>query len=63
MFALVVTCRKGLADDKAVLLSNTHHGLRLSKPEAGCIVSALHKTERNSGLVFLFIGRFLMRLF
>lgn len=46
MFALVVTCKKELADDKAVLLSNAHHGLCLSKLKAGCIVSALHETGK-----------------
>lgn len=38
MFVLVVTGKKELADDKAVLLSNAHHGLRLLKLEAGCIL-------------------------
>lgn len=37
MFVLVVTGKKELADDKAVLLSNAHHGLRLLKLEAGCV--------------------------
>lgn len=36
MFVLVVTGKKELADDKAVLLSNAHHGLRLLKLGAGC---------------------------
>lgn len=40
MFVLVVTGKKELADDKAVLLSNSHHGLCLLKLEAGCTVSA-----------------------
>lgn len=31
MFVLVVTGKKELADDKAVLLGNAHHGLRLLK--------------------------------
>lgn len=35
MFVLVVTGKKELADDKAVLLSNAHHGLCLLKLEAG----------------------------
>lgn len=34
MFVLVVTGKKELADDKAVLLGNAHHGLRLSKLDA-----------------------------
>lgn len=38
MFVLVVTGKKELADDKAVLLGNTHHGLRLLKLEAGCVL-------------------------
>lgn len=38
MFVLVVTGKKELADDKAVLLGNVHHGLRLLKLEAGCIL-------------------------
>lgn len=38
MFVLVVTGKKELADDKAVLLGNAHHGLRLLKLEAGCIL-------------------------
>jgi len=37
VFVLVVTGKKELADDKAVLLSNPHHGLRLLKLKAGCI--------------------------
>lgn len=40
LFVLVVTGKKELADDKAVLLSNAHHGLCLLKLEAGCTVSA-----------------------
>lgn len=31
MFVLVVTGKKELADDKAVLLGNAHHGLHLLK--------------------------------
>lgn len=38
MFVLVVTGKKELADDKAVLLGNPHHGLHLLKLEAGCIL-------------------------
>lgn len=38
MFVLVVTGKKELADDKAVLLGNAHHGLRLLKLEAGCVL-------------------------
>ena len=38
MFVLVVTGKKELADDKAVLLGNTHHGLCLLKLKAGCIL-------------------------
>lgn len=38
MFVLVVTGKKELADDKAGLPGNTHHGLCLLKLEAGCIL-------------------------
>lgn len=38
MFVLVVTGKKELADDKAVLLSNTHHRLHLLKLEADYIL-------------------------
>lgn len=31
MFVLVVTVKKELADDRAVLLGNSHHRLRLLK--------------------------------
>lgn len=48
MFVLVVTGKKELADDKAVLLGNTHHGLRLLKLEAGCI----QPSARLRGRVF-----------
>lgn len=50
MFVLVVTGKKELADDKAVLLGNAHHGLRLLKLEAGCIL--LRKTGRKRAVVF-----------
>lgn len=36
MFVLVVTGKKELADDKAVLLSNAHHGLCLLKLAVFC---------------------------
>lgn len=45
MFVLVVTGKKELADDKAVLLGNAHHGLRLFKLGAGCVL--LCKTGRK----------------
>lgn len=61
MFALVVTCKKELADDKAVLLSNAHHGLCLSKLKAGCIVSALHETGEIVVLC-LFINTLVIRI-
>lgn len=53
MFVLVVTGKKELADDKAVLLGNAHHGLRLLKLEAGCIL--LCKTGRKRVVVLQFI--------
>ena len=39
MFLLVVTGKKELADDKAVLLSNVHHGLCLLKLETAVFYS------------------------
>lgn len=54
MFVLVVTGKKELADDKAVLLSNAHHGLRLLKLDAGCIL--LSARRGKCSLVFLFIN-------
>lgn len=62
MFVLVVTGKKELADDKAVLLSNPHHGLRLLKLEAGCILlsARLGRVEGGGGanavLCFVFIN-------
>lgn len=53
MFVLVVTGKKELADDKAVLLGNAHHGLHLLKLEAGCILHC--KTGRKHVVVFQFI--------
>lgn len=61
MFVLVVTGKKELADDKAVLLSNAHHGLRLLKLEAGCI-STLCKTGGKCGLVFLCINALVIKI-
>lgn len=53
MFVLVVTGKKELADDKAVLLSNAHHGLCLSKLEAGWILLSARLAE---SVVCLFIN-------
>ena len=54
MFVLVVTGKKELADDKAVLLSNAHHGLRLLKLDAGCI---LHSARLGgSSVAFLLVN-------
>lgn len=50
MFVLVVTGKKELADDRAVLLGNPHHGLHLLKLEAGCILHC--KTGRKRVVVF-----------
>lgn len=61
MFVLVVTGKKELADDKAVLLSNAHHGLRLLKLEAGCILPSARLGE--SSPVFLFIDALILTLF
>lgn len=49
MFVLVVTGKKELADDTAVLLGNAHHGLCLLKLEAACIL--LCKTEGKCAVV------------
>lgn len=53
MFVLVVTGKKELADDKAVLLGNAHHGLHLLKLEGGCILHC--KTGRKRVVMFQFI--------
>lgn len=54
MFVLVVTGKKEFADDKAVLLGNTHHGLRLLKLEAACRIQ-LYKTEAKGLLARSFV--------
>lgn len=60
MFVLVVTGKKELADDKAVLLGNAHHGLRLLKLEAGSIL--LCKTGGKCSLVLVFINALVIKI-
>lgn len=45
MFVLVVTGKKELADDKAVLLSNAHHGLCLLKLEAAACMPVFYSLQ------------------
>lgn len=63
MFVLVVTGKKEFADDKAVLLGNTHHGLCLLKLEAACLYSTLCKTGAKGLLALCFISAVTVRLF
>lgn len=61
MFVLVVTGKKELADDKAVLLGNAHHGLHLLKLEARC---SLHcKTGKKRVVVFHFCFQYFIEVF
>lgn len=63
---LVVTGKKELADDKAVLLGNAHHGLCLLKLEACCTlcktrgkcvpVCLLNKALPINAFVFTFLN-------
>lgn len=62
MFVLVVTGKKELADDKAVLLGNAHHGLRLLKLEAGCILLSARQGE-SAFACFSPLMHLLLRLF
>lgn len=62
MFVLVVTGKKELADDKAVLLGNAHHGLRLLKLEAGCILLSARLGE-SAVSCFCSLTHLLVRLF
>lgn len=52
MFVLVVTGKKELADDKAVLLSNAHHQLHLLKLAVSCSLQDWGKCS----LLFLFMN-------